>query len=250
MATITENLRLLLKLGKNTARDSTTLPGRMRGIAVATTLTAIAGYAGYQMYNNLKYHRQAALLLQDLDAECDDVVDEMLIIDEAEIINDLPANHPATNSADPLLGNELAIVQQSDPPMQFATALEEAPGQNVNPTGELDLNYSRPRNRNKYVKVLLQMVKGRFGVPVDNEANRLVIRRFLHDYMTKRRNRPSVICGTIPVVLEMSFLPDCREVELRSIASHPIILERKAYGSTGWWSWFYSRVTTLRAPAP
>jgi len=190
----------------------------------------------------------AEQMLVTLDTEDDDVVDDLLVVDDTEAVIEDPANHPAINLADPLLGNENALVQQGaqEEPMPHDHLV--APIQEVNPIGELDNNYSRPRNRNRYVKVLLQMVKGRFGTPTDSDANRLVIRRFLHDYMTKRRNRPSVISKTIPQVVELSFLPDRDEVDLRICSTHPLIVERKAYRHRGWWSWLFAMASSLRRP--
>lgn len=216
---------------------------------VAMTLTSAACYAGYKLYKYSKYQVMAKQMLCSLDSQDDDVVDELLYVDDDLWELEGPANHPAVNPAEPLLGNEHALVQQRNQPDQAPIGQDEVPVETVNPTGEPDNNYSRPRNRSRYIKVLLLMVKARFGVPIDSEANRLVIRRYLHDYMTKRRNRPSVIATTIPVVIELSFLPSKDEVDLHICARHPIILERKAYRHAGWWSWFFNRTITARPPA-
>jgi len=212
---------------------------------VAMTLASALTYIGLKVYKHRRYLRMATEMLVSLDSDDDDVVDHLLVVDDDIAAPGNPANHPAINPADPLLGNEFAIVNYGAPLDPPPVEPEENPIEEVNPIGELDNNYSRPRNRNKYMKVLLQMVKGRFGTPTDSEANRLVIRRFLHDYMTKRRNRPSVISKTIPQVLELAFLPDKDEVDLRIVSSHPLILERKAYRLGGWWSWF---LTATAAP--
>lgn len=78
------------------------------------------------------------------------------------------------------------------------------------------------------VKSLLDMVKCRFGTPEDTPASRVAVHRYLHDYLRKRRVRPSQARLVIPRVVELTFIPSQEEVDLIRWGKHPIVRRRKA----------------------
>lgn len=204
---------------------------------VVMSLGVLAAYATNKFFKLATGYKAAYDLIEHCDQEDDDVVDHLLVVDDP-LVSTVPDEPPLTdNSAESEIGTEGPIVNQEAPPLGL-----------TNPIGELEYDYSRPRNRNRYVKVLVQKIKARFGTAHDTDANRLVMRRYLHDYMVKRKNRPSVIAKTIPIVLEMCFIPDHDEVRLRQIASHPIVRKRKAYGQVSWTDWFFMSTYNLLRP--
>lgn len=73
-----------------------------------------------------------------------------------------------------------------------------------------------PRHPNKvacgrYLKLVVMQVKNRVGCPVDNTANRLVIRRCLRNIMEEHGVRPSHINRYLPLGVELVLSPNDSE---------------------------------------
>jgi len=91
----------------------------------------------------------------------------------------------------------------------------------------------RVRNGRKapFMREVLSACKNRFGTPLNNTANRRVVRRFMLDYMRSHDVRNASIRMFLPNLVESMFVPDKYEIEAMQLANCPLAHARKVeYG--------------------
>lgn len=201
-------------------------------LAAAVTIPIYKLGAYYQNRRQLATDsKNASDILNLVDSNIDEVADDLLEIPVTDVAPPMSTSptHPASTSnagsPTPTLG------PQPCPSVDATTSVVPPPEQEPD-CGEPDNKRSRPRTRAPYAKFLFDMTRARFGVPNDTDANRMVMRRFLHDYMERRRNRPYTISTTIPIVMEMTFVPTQQDLELKRAIAHPSIVSRKRYNQS------------------
>jgi hypothetical protein len=97
------------------------------------------------------------------------------------------------------------------------------------------------RNRRALIAVTVsQMAKNKFPISRRTEANRLVVRRFVHDALKQHGMRPSHIRKTIDMAVSLAFTPDESDLEVIAYESSIAYRKRVAFYetpySTGWFS--------------
>jgi hypothetical protein len=78
--------------------------------------------------------------------------------------------------------------------------------------------------------------KLKFGIPKRTEANRLVVREWLHKHLVKRNTRYQHMRSVIPLAVEMCFLKDATDLELDSIMLDPAMVRRAQQSVTPYWT--------------
>ncbi len=93
------------------------------------------------------------------------------------------------------------------------------------------------KHREPYLCTVVQEVKNRFGIPLDNTANRLAVRKAALDIMTAHQVRPTHINQWIDTVVELVFIPNDSEVYSQRVANSLRALQRRngyVRGSLQW----------------
>jgi len=65
----------------------------------------------------------------------------------------------------------------------------------------------------QYMNCIMAEIKGKFGTPSHNEANRKAVQRFANSVMVRHGLRPTHIRQYLPMLVDLSFVPSEREVE-------------------------------------
>jgi len=73
----------------------------------------------------------------------------------------------------------------------------------------------RPKSQLKYMNCVMAEVKAKFGTPSCSEANRKAVMRFASSLMAKHGLRPTHIKKYLPMIVDLSFVPN--DAELASI---------------------------------
>lgn len=91
----------------------------------------------------------------------------------------------------------------------------------------------------------MRTAKVKFGTPVDEPANRLVIRKYVSDMMEERGLRPSHIMTYLDLVVELVFVPSESEVQARRLRTSRAWRDRHSFYKNalsaaprrGWFDW-------------
>lgn len=92
-------------------------------------------------------------------------------------------------------------------------------------------------DKKRYTHLLVLSVKNRFGLPVDNKANRLAIRKTLLDEMTAHGIRPAHIAQVIDVCVELVFIPNDDQLRAEQVAAC-FAADRGRHQGLAWSRWF------------
>lgn len=97
-----------------------------------------------------------------------------------------------------------------------------------------------PRSRAaklEYTKLVIAEVKAKLGTPVDNAANRLVIRRVARGFMESHGLRPSHQQSRMDSIIEGVLTPGNEEIEAKRWGGSWAVRWRRTGGVPTWWSW-------------
>lgn len=178
-----------------------------RGLTLA--VVALAGYTAYRLYRARNAHRANEIL-----RTTDDIAEEFV---ESVVV-----------------GDQVPEVPEDEEPIRRGI-----------------VEYAHPKNvveehmvitdKTRYTAAVLCSVKNRFGTPANNNANRLAVRKFCLDKMTKHGVRPSHISKVLPVLVHLAFVHSDDEIEADKLAV-------SAGYRHGWAAWALQLFN--RAPAP
>lgn len=96
-------------------------------------------------------------------------------------------------------------------------------------------NCRRVRRDDDYMACVVQEAKNRFGVPEHTAANKLAVRRFLLDTMTKHGVRPTHIHRVLPMCINLVFVRSDSELYADEMMGSLEVAIRG--GGRGAWSW-------------
>lgn len=89
-------------------------------------------------------------------------------------------------------------------------------------------------NRTRFLGAVVREAKNEFGVPEDNAANRLVLRKFIRDKMVDRGMRPSHISTFLDFAIEMVFVPSINQLQAKRLRKSAAWVDRvTAYEEAG-----------------
>lgn len=71
----------------------------------------------------------------------------------------------------------------------------------------------RTNKHMQYMNCVMSEIKGKFGTPTHNEANRKAVQRFANSLMMRHGLRPTHIRQYLPMLVDLSFVPSESEVE-------------------------------------
>jgi len=77
-----------------------------------------------------------------------------------------------------------------------------------------------------YIAFCCKEAKAQFGLPKRNEANYIMVRRFVRDRMVARGLRPQHIAEHLPKVVAYVFIPSESEIFARDMLMSNIVLDR------------------------
>lgn len=212
--------------------------------AISSVPTIYSWYKCTQFQNKNKIEKKAKNLIKNLDIIQDELIDD-------QITYDSPINSYSFNNK--ILETQITVWSATTSPGSSHNnnnSLNEPYLLPANddierqlPTGPNDHTRARCHsNRNKFIDALVLKCKAEWGTPEDNKPNRLALRKYINDYLTKRRVRPYLKVKVIPIVIEMVLTPDIEELELNEIVNTRTIRKRKMLKRPSLWDRFLDHV--------
>lgn len=101
-----------------------------------------------------------------------------------------------------------------------------------------------PRNRMKRIRKIAALAslhcRTKFGFKSRTEANELVARKFMHDYVTSLSDmRLADVPLVMPYALELCFVPSRAELDAKMMMQTSIIRDRQAALHRNFWDWSF-----------
>jgi len=81
--------------------------------------------------------------------------------------------------------------------------------------------------RGRYIGVLVRNAKAKFSLPRPNEANRMMVRKYIRDLVEEHGVRPSHAAAIIDVATSMVFIPNVYEIFANSMLNTDIVDQRE-----------------------
>jgi hypothetical protein len=95
----------------------------------------------------------------------------------------------------------------------------------------------RCRRRGLFKSVVVNELKNKFGLPQDNPANRLAVRRMALNLVTNYGLRPGHTATIIDDICESVFLPNEHEIQAKGMRNSVLAIMRKFRYYSGWNLW-------------
>lgn len=131
----------------------------------------------------------------------------------------------------PSNGKLKEILGGSQDDMMIEDTVEEQYPENLERVDSPTKRRVRGGRKAPFMREVLSACKNRFGTPLNNSANRRIVRRFMLDYMRSHDVRNASIRMFLPNLVESMFVPDKYEIEAMQLANCPLAHSRKVeYG--------------------
>jgi hypothetical protein len=96
--------------------------------------------------------------------------------------------------------------------------------------------YDPKMKRGRFQARLVCVAKAEFGLLPRSQANKLMVRKFLRDYMRERGMRPTHIVQHLDVSVALVFIPSEQDVIAHQLGASKAALDRDRLINTLWYS--------------
>jgi hypothetical protein len=98
--------------------------------------------------------------------------------------------------------------------------------------------YNQGRNKGRFLAKVVTFAKAQFGKCTRNEANRLMVRKFILDLMVERGMRKAHIAQHLDICVALFFVPSNAQIVAEQIASTREAVSRSILADACWESFY------------